>query len=129
MIQMLSPPFPLSASHPQLAEIMMEMVRMRVSDAGVHELAQAGEISGDVPPSSEQSTFVLAMVDALPFLLPGVVEEWLTMTAVCMNEILDERMRDVVKVRFCDLLTNGEMDPSAPTSRWPGGERGAEAGQ
>ena len=128
MIQILSPPFPLSATHSELAEILMEMVRMRVPDAGAGDVVYHHDAPAEAP-LSNQSTYVLAMIDALPFLLPVIVEEWLTITAVCVNEIMDARLREVVKQRFCDLMTNGEMDPQRATIAlaWWGGKGGSWA--
>ncbi len=116
VMQVLPPPFPVSATHPELAETLLEMVRMRISTAATVPLAPAlGEaaeaISGSAQgPVSEQSALVLTMIDALPFLTLGIVEEWMTMAAEVVWAIADTAMREVAKARFWEVLVSGEMD-------------------
>ncbi|KAJ4292294.1 hypothetical protein N0V88_005926 [Collariella sp. IMI 366227] len=100
VMQILSPPAPISASHPQLAETLLEMT--------------PGE--GAPPPPedqtlvSEQSTLVLTLIDALPYLEVGIFEEWMTLAAYAVHEIRDGRLREVAKRRFWEVLVSGEMD-------------------
>ncbi len=116
-MQVLSPPFPTSATHPQLAETLLEMVRMRIPTAGTAPLPPGPEHEAAQPPPgkalgpvSEQSTLVLAMIDALPFLALDVVEEWMTTAADAVWDIGDAAMREVAKARFWELMAGGEMD-------------------
>ncbi|KAI2785398.1 peroxin 8 [Daldinia loculata] len=112
VVQISSPPFPLSASHPDLAETLLETLRFRAvegaSTAPLPPSEQAAASSED--PASEQSALVLALVDALPHVPLYAVEEWLTRAAETMNAIEDPRLRDGVRRRFWDVLVNGEMD-------------------
>jgi hypothetical protein len=120
VMQILSPPFPPSASHPHLAETLLEMVRFRVSDD-----PSVGRVP--LPPSpgpslpnatpvrqeelvSEQSTLVLTLIDSLPFLQLAIFEEWMTLAAYAVHEIADRALREVAQRRFWDVLANGEMD-------------------
>ncbi|KAK1751772.1 putative PEX8 peroxisomal biogenesis factor 8 [Echria macrotheca] len=131
VMQILSPPFPISASHPHLAETLLEMVRFRSTTAGKTPLPPGrDEQQVAVPePVSEQSTLVLTLIDSLPFLHLGIFEEWMTLTALAVNEIADAGMRETAKRRFWDVLSSGEMDVerSAIGVAWWGTKGGREA--
>ncbi|KAK7969338.1 hypothetical protein PG996_002225 [Apiospora saccharicola] len=123
VVQIASPPFPIAASHPHLAETLLEMLHFRAASATTHPLpaepglaaaTTADVMQGDqqqpLPPVSEQTTLVLSLVDALPFLPLPIVEDWLTRTAEAMNAVADPALREVVRKRFWDVLVSGEMD-------------------
>ena len=116
MMQILSPPFPVSATHPVLAETLLEMVRMRASTASTAPLPPNAEETAKALPSvpaaavSEQSALVLTMIDALPFLALPILEEWMTVAAEAIWDIADAAMREAAKQRFWDVLVSGEMD-------------------
>ena len=128
VVQIASPPFPIAASHPHLAETLLEMLHFRAASATTHPLpaepglaattttAGGGDtvMQGDqqqpLPAVSEQTTLVLSLVDALPFLPLPLVEDWLTRTAEAMNAVADPALREVVRKRFWDVLVSGEMD-------------------
>ncbi|KAL2019680.1 hypothetical protein VTK56DRAFT_9299 [Thermocarpiscus australiensis] len=141
VVQVLSPPFPLAGSHPLLAETMLEMVRFRVAQAAVgrtplppspspspssNSSVQGGQEQG---PVSEQSTLVLTLIDALPFLQLAIFEEWMTLAALAVHEIADAALREVVQRRFWDVLVSGEMDVerAAIGVAWWGTKGGREA--
>jgi len=113
VMQILSPPFPISASHPYLAETLLEMVRFRSGLASKAPLPRSREeMQSETPqePASEQSTLVLTLIDSLPFLHLSIVEEWMTLTALAVGEIGEPAMREPAKRRFWEVLTSGEMD-------------------
>lgn len=124
VMQIVSPPFPISATHPNLSEILLETLHFRSVSANVLPLApeaaptspspmasqQPPENQVQQPPLSEQSTLVLALIDSLPFLPLQIVDEWLSRTAEAMNTIADAGMREVARKRFWDVLVSGEMD-------------------
>lgn len=115
LMQILSPPFPISASHPELAETLLEMIRFRIPTAGQTPLPppaddMANQALSSSPMVSEQSALVLTLIDALPFLPLMVMEDWMTMAAMSLVEIPDPAMREVAKQRFWDVLASGEMD-------------------
>ncbi|KAK8048660.1 peroxin 8 [Apiospora phragmitis] len=105
VVQIASPPFPIAASHPLLAETLLEMLHFRAATATTHPLpAEPGPANGDnnvmngeqqqpLPPVSEQTTL-----------------DWLTRTAEAMNTVVDPALREVVRSRFWDVLVSGEMD-------------------
>lgn len=132
MIQILSPPFPISATHPNFAETLLEMVRFRITSANPGPLppspdAAVGreDASG---PASEQSTLVMTLIDSLPFLPLPMVEDWMTWTAESLNEIADPAMREVARQRYVEILGSGEMDVerAAIGVAWWGSKGGRE---
>ncbi|KAM0334214.1 hypothetical protein ACHAQA_001235 [Verticillium albo-atrum] len=118
IMQIVSPPYPISATDPYLSETLLEMVRFRALGAGTEPLpptpdalAQAKENEDQPPqPHSEQSSLVVTLIDALPFLPLPLVEEWMAVTAQTMNEIGDPAMRKLARERFLEVLVSGEMD-------------------
>jgi hypothetical protein len=132
MIQILSPPFPISATQPNFAETLLEMVRFRITSANPVPLppnpdaAAAG--NQDDGPVSEQSTLVMTLIDSLPYLPLHMVEDWMTWTAESLNEIPDRATREVAKRRYVQILGSGEMDVdrAAIGVAWWGSKGGRE---
>ncbi|KAI1143798.1 peroxin 8 [Hypoxylon sp. FL0543] len=115
VMQITSPPYPISATHPELSETLLEMLRFRALDASTDPLLDLNEKSAatskeETPAVSEQTALVLALIDALPYLPPHVLEEWLTRAAETMHAIADPPLREVARRRFWDVLVSGEMD-------------------
>ncbi|KAK3380202.1 hypothetical protein B0T24DRAFT_186211 [Lasiosphaeria ovina] len=132
MMQILSPPFPISESHPQLAEALLEMIRFRSTIASGLPLPPAQDAQSQSvtqEPTSEQSTLVLTLIDSLPFLHLTIFEDWMTLAALALEEIEDSAMRDVAKRRFWQILVSGEMDVerAAIGVAWWGTKGGREA--
>jgi hypothetical protein len=134
VMQIVSPPFPISAMHPDLSETLLEMLHFRCGTAGTVPLpAEPGAVSPSPlasqqpdasssaadqeqkQPFSEQATLVLALIDALPFLPLPLLEGWLTRTAEAMNAIADADMHEAARRRFWDVLVSGEMDVERAT--------------
>lgn len=112
LMQILSPPFPVSGTQPELAETLLEMVHLRIPHAG-QGILPATQDQGQgaaPPPMSEQSGLVLTLIDALPYLPFPIVEEWMNAAAGALHEIPDRVLREVAKQRFWELLGSGEMD-------------------
>lgn len=130
LMQILSPPFPVSATQPELAETLLEMVRFRVTKADQRILpaARNGEEQDAAPPMSEQSALALTLIDALPYLSLHMLEDWMEMAAVALHEIPVPMLRDVAKHRFWEILGSGEMDVerSAVGVAWWGTKGGRE---
>ncbi|KXJ94756.1 peroxisomal membrane protein Pex17 [Microdochium bolleyi] len=126
VMQIASPPFPISASHPELSEALLEMLRFRALEGGAattplpplaSEATTPAAPDSDTtqtpdapPPQSEQSTLILSMIDALPYLPLPIVEEWLHRAGEAMNLVEDSTLREVCRRRFWDVLVSGEMD-------------------
>ncbi|KAF2015510.1 hypothetical protein BU24DRAFT_450207 [Aaosphaeria arxii CBS 175.79] len=117
LMRVTSPPSALSASHPDLPATLLELVFHRALDAPTvplppDETSLALQGSDAPPPAlSEQAVLALTLIDALPYLAVGLLEEWLPMCAELLNAINDVAMRDTVRARFWEVLVNGEMDP------------------
>ncbi|KAB5558453.1 hypothetical protein GE09DRAFT_113953 [Coniochaeta sp. 2T2.1] len=131
MIQILSPPFPISATHPNFAETLLEMVRFRVTAANPAPLPPSPDAVAQLDsagPVSEQSTLVMTLIDSLPFLPLHMVEDWMTWTAESLHEIADPSMRDVARRRYVEILASGEMDVerAAIGVAWWGSKGGME---
>ncbi|KAL7798275.1 hypothetical protein V8C37DRAFT_250860 [Trichoderma ceciliae] len=140
VMQIVSPPFPIAAMEPHLAETLLEMLRASIPTAGTTPLPQTPDatspdatspedLAQQTPePCSEQSSLTMALVDTLPFLPLPLTEEWLTITAQTLNTIEDPKLRAPVKKRFWDILVNGEMDAerAAIGVAWWGNQGGRE---
>lgn len=117
VMQIVSPPFPISQMEPYLSETLLEMLRFRAANAPTVPLppsadaaAQAASTEHGEEPLSEQSSLALAMVDSIPFLPLPLLEEWLTVAAQTLNVIADPQLRQPVKKRFVEILVSGELD-------------------
>jgi hypothetical protein len=118
LLQITTPPAPLSASEPMLADTLVELLHHRAIHAPTAPLppslivrsAADAQANDEKAPLSEQAVLILALLDALPFLPSCSLEEWLPLAADLLNLINDPRMRDFCKARFWELLESGEMD-------------------
>jgi hypothetical protein len=118
LLQITTPPAPLSASEPLLADTLVELLHHRAIHAPTSALPSAmiirsaadAQANDEQTPLSEQAVLMLAMLDALPFLPSRSLGEWLPLAAELLNLIDDNGMRDVCKARFWEVLESGEMD-------------------
>lgn len=116
LIQVTTPPSPLSSSHPILAETLLELLRHRAANAPTVPLPPSvtvkieADTQDSEPPLSEQAVLLLTLLDALPNLAIPVLEEWLPLTADLLNAVRDGRMKEHCKARFWEVLESGEMD-------------------
>jgi hypothetical protein len=118
LLQITTPPAPLSASEPLLADTLVELLHHRAIHAPTLPLPVAmiirsaadAQVNDAQTPLSEQAVLILAMLDALPFLQSRSLEEWLPLAADLLNLIADNGMRNVCTARFWEVLESGEMD-------------------
>jgi len=115
VMQIASPPYPISAAHPELSETLLEMLRYQAESASTNPLpppAAADSLSGadTMGPISEQTALVLALIDSLPYLPTHLMDEWLSRAAEASNAIPDPQMRDTARQRLWDVLASGELD-------------------
>ncbi|KAL1891668.1 hypothetical protein Cpir12675_004854 [Ceratocystis pirilliformis] len=114
VLGILAPPLPASAAAPGLAEALVETVRHRAVDmpsTGKTPLPPLlGEEETMQAPVSEQTGLLLALVDALPALPLGVVDEWLAVTAEAIAAVEDENLKIPLAKRFWEVLESGEFD-------------------
>lgn len=134
LMRVTAPPSALSASHPDLPAILMELVFHRALNAPTQPLppdettlALQGS-DAPPPPLSEQAVLALTLLDALPFLPIPLLEEWMPLCAELLNQIDDDTMRKAVQARYCEVLLSGEMDPerSGSAAAWWGTRGGRE---
>lgn len=114
LMRVTTPPSPLSASQPVLSETLLELLHHRALTAPTNPLPPTtqndGEGQGPQPSLSEQAVLLLTLLDALPNLPLGTLEEWLPLAADLLNIIEDRATREHCKARFWDVLESGEMD-------------------
>lgn len=116
LMRVTAPPSALSATHPELPAVLLELVFNRALNAPPQPLPP-DEVSlalqgSDAPPPalSEQAVLALTLIDALPFLPIALLEEWMPLAAELLNQINDDEMRESVKARYWEVLVSGEMD-------------------
>lgn len=103
VMQIASPPYPISVTHPELSETLLEMLRFRAEGASTALLPPTPSTTTTTtttnppllqqqpePPTSEQTTLILALVDALPFLPLHLVDDWLSRAAEASAAISDQ---------------------------------------
>ncbi|CAL3970996.1 unnamed protein product [Diplocarpon coronariae] len=134
LIQICTPPNPLASSHPLMAETLLELLHHRALAAPTVPLPPSSAIKPEVDanrreiPLSEQSVLLLTLLDALPHLTLGVLEDWLPVAADLLNVVPNPTMKEHCKRRFWEVLEGGEMDVerSAVCVAWWGTRGGRE---
>jgi len=113
LIRMNSPPYSVADEEPLLPSTLLELVRSRLQQASTSPLPpERGFQSAhkDVCPPSEQSTLELALIDSLPYLPLGQLDDWASVAAGSLRSIQDPKQAESCKERFWEVLSNGEMD-------------------
>jgi len=134
LIQICTPPNPLSSSNPFMAETLLEMLHHRALNAPTAPLPPSVAIKSEADaksqeiPLSEQAVLLLTLLDALPNVTLSVLEVWLPLAADLLNVIPDPTMKEHCKRRFWEVLEGGEMDVerSAVCVAWWGTRGGRE---
>ena len=116
LMQISTPPNPLSSSQPIMAETLLEMLHHRALSAPTAPLPPSLAIKSEADakvqeiPLSEQAILLLTLLDALPTVTLHVLEEWLPLAADLLNVIQNRNMKEHCKKRFWEVLESGEMD-------------------
>ena len=118
LMQITTPPSPLSASQPMLSETLLELLHHRALNAPTAPLPPSLAIKGEAdaqlqemqPPLSEQAVLLLTLLDALPHLPLNILEDWLLLTTDLLNVVKNANMKEHCMVRFWEILESGEMD-------------------
>jgi hypothetical protein len=134
LMQISTPPNPLSSSQPMMAETLLEFLHHRALHAPTTPLPPSMAIKSEADaqiqeiPLSEQAVLLLTILDALPNVTLSVLEEWLPLAADLLNVIQDRNMREHCKKWFWEVLESGEMDVerSAVCVSWWGTRGGRE---
>ncbi|RKF55073.1 Peroxisomal membrane protein PEX17 [Erysiphe neolycopersici] len=115
LIQICTPPNPLGTSQPLMAEALIEVLHHRALNSPTTPISSR-ELESHTNDQklkvllSEQSVLLLAILDALPYICPGILEFWLQRAADLLNMVPDKEMRDYCKRQFWEILENGQMD-------------------
>ncbi|TVY62750.1 Peroxisomal membrane protein PEX17, partial [Lachnellula suecica] len=134
LMQITTPPNQLAATEPLLAETLLELLHYRALHAPTAPLPPSVTVKSEADaaiqppvPVSEQAVLLLTLLDALPHLPLGILEEWLPLAADLLNVVADSGMREHCRQRFWEVLESGEMDVerSAVCVGWWGGNGGA----
>ncbi|PMD55249.1 uncharacterized protein K444DRAFT_617707 [Hyaloscypha bicolor E] len=116
LMQISTPPNPLSSSQPMMAETLLELLHHRALGAPTTPLPPFMAIKSEADakilevPLSEQAVLLLTLLDALPNVTLNVLGEWLPLVADLLNVIQDRSMREHCKKRFWEVMESGEMD-------------------
>jgi hypothetical protein len=104
-----SPPQPLASLHPNLVDVLLELLCQKIGLATTTPLE--GTVDEGAVGLSERDVAVLAMIDALPLMEIGVMKRWLERAADLVVETKDEGSKQRLKERFWDVIS-GELDVS-----------------
>jgi hypothetical protein len=117
LIQICTPPHPLSSSEPTMAETLLEMLRFRALNASTTPFSPSVAIKSEADatqtpdvPLSEQAVLILTLLDAFPSVTLRVLEIWLPLAADLLNTVREASMREHCKRRFWEIMESGEMD-------------------
>lgn len=118
LMQVSTPPSPIAATEPMMAETLLELLHHRALHAPTSPLPPAVAVKSEAdaqsldraPPLSEQAILLLTLLDALPNVTLKVLEDWLPITANLMNVVQERGMREYCRNRLWELLEGGEMD-------------------
>lgn len=112
VLKILSPPSESVAQQPDLPAIFMEMLHYKIMHAStdVMKTSMVRKEEDQSQRLSEQCVYILASLDALPFLPIDILEEQLGTIAQVLDKIENHAMREVCQERFWEVLSGGEMD-------------------
>ncbi|TKX25453.1 hypothetical protein C1H76_2101 [Elsinoe australis] len=114
LVKVVSPPHAVAQQQPMLAAILLDLVHERAINAPSMPLPPSAlhglQASENGPPLSEQSALILTLLDALPFIEIGLLEEWLPMLPGLVHRVHDERMREECVKQLWDTMVGGAMD-------------------
>jgi hypothetical protein len=118
LLRVLAPPSVLTAMQPDLPATLLELLHHRAmnSDPKPLDMARYAPVpsptgAAETQQLSEQTVLVLTLLDSLPYLPLALLEEWLPLAAELVHFIPDQRMREMCKARFWEVMISGEMDP------------------
>lgn len=116
LMQICTPPNPLSRSQPMMAETLLEMLHFRAMHAPTAPLPPSIAIKSEADAQvqevslSEQAVLLLTLLDALPNVTLSALEGWLPLAADLLNVVRDPSMKEHCKQRFWEVMESGEMD-------------------
>ena len=114
-----SPPQPISTLHPNMVDVLLEILCEKISTASTAALP--GSVDEGAVGLSEKDVCILALIDSLPLMEVRVMLRWLDPAAELLNGVEDAGSRQRIKERFWDVLS-GQLDVSRAGAavRWWG---------
>jgi len=115
LMQITTPPAPLSADQLMLSATLLELLHYRAMHAPTTPMPPPADqtdaaVQSFQPALSEQGVLLLTLLDALHTLPINLLKEWLPLSADLLNVIEENSMKEVCKARFWEVLESGEMD-------------------
>ncbi|KAF4553399.1 Hypothetical protein D9617_7g031260 [Elsinoe fawcettii] len=114
LVKVVSPPNAVARQEPMLAAILLDLVYERAVHAPSVPLpplaTQANQPQDDGPQLSEKAVLVLTLLDSLPFIEIGLLEEWLPLLPTLLHGIQDERTREDCTKHLWEIIMGGGMD-------------------
>ena len=116
LIQYTTSPSPISRTHPELYNTLLELLNDHARHASVEVLDPPPvPTSASVPhqsyvPLSAQAHYLLALLACMPHIPYYEMEEWLDHALEITQSIEDQVMQNHIYERFMDLLLGNEMD-------------------
>ncbi len=115
LLRISSPPSTVSAIHPELQDVLLDLLENNAQSASATELeapvpTRGPSAANGSPPLSKQAVLVLTLLDVLPYLTLDLLEEWLPRAALLVNLPADDRIKAYCKQHLWEILVNGEMD-------------------
>lgn len=109
LVRECSPPQKIAALHPNMVDVLLELLRQRTETASKEPLPK--EVDEGAVGLSERDVLLLALIDSLPVMNVGVMQRWLGPAAKLVAAVEDQGSRTRVTERFWDMLS-GELDVS-----------------
>lgn len=117
LARLTAPPAPITTLQPLLLSTLMELVHSRLHSPAhsfpprqsfPKKTIQSPEIRSS---PSEQATYILAMIDAFPFLPEREIEHWMSVTAASLSAVPGEYHKTMCQARFWEMISSGELNP------------------
>ncbi|PNS17476.1 Peroxisomal membrane protein PEX17 [Sphaceloma murrayae] len=114
LVKVVSPPGAIAQQEPMLAGILLDLVHERAVHAPSIPLPPSAlngpQAQASGQPLSEQAVLVLTLLDALPFVEIGLLEEWLPMLPDIIGRVHDTNMREECVKHLWEMMAGGGMD-------------------
>lgn len=107
-----SAPFtPVASAMPHLQEIVLDIIRSRVSNASETLIKPSDPtLTESAVQASEKSVLVMCIIENLSFLPAPLLPEWLAIAAEQIHRLNDPVQRAECQIHFWEVLSSGEMD-------------------
>jgi hypothetical protein len=114
LMRVSAPPSLLISVLPDLQAVLLEMLHFRASNAPTTPLPQAQPVAPgltEAQPLSERAVLILAIIDSVVYLPPGLLQDTLPLAASLLNELPPGQDKNSARARFWEVMSGGDMDP------------------